>query len=188
MARSARQLTPAELAVDVSECLGRAGIRHAVGGALALGFHAEPRGTLDVDMNVFVTADQPEAVLQALADHGIPFDSAEARETIGTRGDLFLEHRGCRLDLFFNSVPFQEAASRRVQHVDLLGRSVPILSAEDLVVLKLLFNRHKDIVDIERIMETSTKALDHAYIRRWLVECVGADDSRVGTWDSLLAR
>lgn len=56
---------------------------------------------------------------------------------------------------------------------------MPILSTEDLVVLKPLFNRHKDIVDIERIMKTSTKALDHAYIRRWPVECVGADDSRL---------
>ena len=33
-----------------------------------------------------------------------------------------------------------------LRQIDLLGKRVPILSAEDLVVLKLLFNRHKDIV------------------------------------------
>ena len=67
MARVKRPLTPPELAVEVSECLASAGIQHAVGGAIALGFHAEPRGTLDVDMNVFVAADAPEAALQALS-------------------------------------------------------------------------------------------------------------------------
>ncbi|MCY3821085.1 MAG: hypothetical protein OXH52_17310 [Gammaproteobacteria bacterium] len=186
MARRTRLLTPPELAVEVSAWLAGAGIQHAIGGAIAFGFHAEPRGTLDVDMNVFVAADAPEVALQALADHGVRVDFAEASRAIASRGDLFLEHRGCRLDLFFNSIPFQEAASRRTREVVLLGRRVPILSAEDLVVLKLLFNRHKDIVDIERLLETSAQGLDADYIRRWLIECVGVDDSRVATWDSLL--
>lgn len=54
-------------------------------------------------------------------------------------------------------------------------------------VLKLLFNRHKDIVDIEAIVESSGGKLDVAYVRHWLVECVGADDTRVATWEGLLA-
>lgn len=186
MAERTRSLTPPELAVKVSECLAAAGVQHAIGGAIAFGFHAEPRGTLDVDMNVFVAADAPEATLEALAEHGICFDFAEALEAIKTRGDLFLAHRGCRLDLFFNSIPLQEAASHRTRQIDLLGKRVPILSAEDLVVLKLLFNRHKDIVDIERLMEVSTQGLDRDYIRDWLIQCVGTDDSRVATWDSLV--
>lgn len=185
MARSERSLTPAELAVDVSSCLTDAGIQHAIGGAIALSFHAEPRGTLDVDMNIFVAADAPDMALEALARHGIAVDFDKARQAIASRGDLFLDHRGCRLDLFFNSIPFQEAASRRTREVELLGKRIPILSAEDLVVLKLLFNRHKDIVDIERLVATGTAALDADYIRRWLIECVGADDSRLRIWDSL---
>ena len=54
-----RHLTPPELAVEVSACLQDAGIQHAIGGAIAFGFHAEPRGTLDVDMTVFVAATRP---------------------------------------------------------------------------------------------------------------------------------
>lgn len=65
---------------------------------------------------------------------------------------------------------------------------MPILSAEDLVVLKLLFNRQKDIVDIERLMEIGPEDLDQDYIRHWLTECVGPDDTRVATWDSLVRR
>ena len=187
MAGTADELTPAELAVHISGLLAEADIRHAVGGALALGFHASPRGTIDVDMNVFVAADRPHDALDVLAAGGVAIDRDQAVKVIGARGDLFVEHRGCRLDFFFNSIPLHASASERARTVDLLGTPVPILSAEDLIVLKLLFNRHKDIVDIEAIVASMREELDLAYVRHWLVECVGSDDVRVTTWETLLA-
>jgi len=187
MARTRQDLTPAELAVDLSRVLTEAGVRHAIGGALALGFHATPRGTLDVDMNVFVAADHPEAVLGVLATNGVDVDVEKATKTIAARGDLFVEHRGCRLDLFFDSIPLHASAAKRVRHVELLGGDVPILSAEDLIVFKLLFNRHKDIADVVAIIEASGGQLDLRYVRHWLVECVGEDDGRTSTWDALSA-
>lgn len=187
MARTTQNLTPAELAVEISRLLTDAGVRHAVGGALALGFHANPRGTSDVDVNVFVAADRPGAALDVLAGGGVELDREGAARAIASRGDLFLKHRGCRLDLFFNSIPLHASASQRTRDVDLLGTQVPILSVEDLIVLKLLFNRHKDIVDIEAMVETSGDKLDVGYVRHWLVECVGEDDARIQTWKALLA-
>ena len=186
MARAARELTPPELAVEVSGLLRAAGIDHSVGGALALGFYAEPRGTLGVDLNVFVDADEPAGALDVLSTGGLAFDRSDAIATIASRGDLFLRHRGCRLDLFFNSIPFHTSASRRTREVSLLGVRVPILAPEDLIVLKLLFNRHKDIVDIERIAVEVGPALDWPYVRRWLIECVGEHDARMATLNTLL--
>ena len=186
MAGTADDLTPAELAVQISSLLAEAGIRHAIGGALAFGFYASPRGTVDVDMNIFVAADRPHEALDVLAAGGVAIDREQAVEAIGSRGDLFVEHGGCRLDFFFNSIPLHASASERARTVELLGTPVPVLSAEDLVVLKLLFNRHKDIVDIEAIVESSGDKLDVAYVRHWLVECVGSDDTRVATWEGLL--
>ena len=164
-----------------------AGVPHAIGGALALGFHATPRGTVDVDINVFVAADDPDAVLGVLATNGVEVDVEEATKTIAARGDLFLQHRGCRFDLFFNSIPLHASAAKRARRVELLGHNVPILSVEDLIVFKLLFNRHKDIADVEAIIEASAGQLDSGYVRHWLVECVGEEDSRISTWDTLRA-
>lgn len=182
---STERLTPPELAVAVSRMLAAAGIPHAVGGALALGFYAEPRGTYDVDLNIFVDADDPHAVLDVLRAGGVEVDSGAAR-TIAERGDLFVDHGGCRLDLFFSSIPMQHRAAQRTRQVDLLGTSVPILSAEDLIALKLLFNRHKDIVDIEHLVAAVGGELDGAYIRTALVECVGEDDIRMATVERLI--
>ena len=186
MARAAQDLTPPELAVEVSGFLRAAEIDHAVGGALALGFYAEPRGTLDVDLNIFVDADEPGEALDVLSAGGIALDRSLAIANIASRGDLYLRHRGCRLDLFFNSIPFHASASRRTREVSLLGARVPILAPEDLIVLKLLFNRHKDIVDIERIVAAAGTGLDWPYVRHWLIECVGEDDARMATLNTLL--
>ena len=185
MARAAQDLTPPELAVEVSGLLRAAGIDHAVGGALALGFYAEPRGTLDVDLNIFVDADEPGEALGALSAGGIAIDHEHAVATIASRGDLFLRHRGCRLDLFFNSIPLHASVARRTREVRLLGVNVPILAPEDLIVLKLLFNRHKDVVDIERIVAAMGADLDWPYVRHWLIECTGEEDARMATLNAL---
>ena len=43
-----------EKLIALHHALDDAGIPHAVGGAIALGYYAEPRATIDVDINVFV--------------------------------------------------------------------------------------------------------------------------------------
>lgn len=184
MATHQTRLTPPELAVLVSAALRARGIHHAVGGALALAFYAEPRGTLDVDLNVFVDCAHPDSVLTVLRDIGIDL-AADANARVSQRGDLFLDHRGCRLDVFFSSISLHESAAQRSRVVGLLGSEVPILSPEDLIVLKLLFNRGKDIVDIEAMVTALGDELDGDYVHRWLVECVGDDDPRLQTWARL---
>ena len=135
VARSER-LTPPELAVKVCGVLRAAGIEHAVGGALALGFYAEPRGTYDLDLNIFVAAEAAEAALDVLRRGGIEIGE-DAALVVAERGDLFVAHGGCRLDLFFNSIPLHLRAAGRTRTVRLLETRIPILSPEDLIVLKL---------------------------------------------------
>ncbi len=51
----------------VHDGLAAAGIPHAIGGAIALGYCVlEPRGTRDVDVNVFVPPERAREVFAAL--------------------------------------------------------------------------------------------------------------------------
>lgn len=45
--------------IEVHDVLERGGLAHAFGGALALAHVAEPRGTVDVDVNVFAPSKTP---------------------------------------------------------------------------------------------------------------------------------
>ena len=187
MARTERLLTPPEIAVEVSRILAGAELHHAVGGAIALGFYSNPRGTLGVDLNVFVDAGRADPALEALVAGGVALEPAVAQAVIRERGELRLDRGGCRVDLFFNSIPFQDEASRRTRSVRLLGASVPILSAEDLIVFKFLYNRHKDLTDIRHVFEAMGERLDVDRIRADLTECVGADDSRLTDFGAILS-
>ena len=70
---------PLEAAVRVAVALREAGVPHAIGGALAYGWWAVPRATMDVDINVFVQDDGLDAALDALVEAGVTCDRETAR-------------------------------------------------------------------------------------------------------------
>ncbi|MBX3024574.1 hypothetical protein KF840_06665 [bacterium] len=179
--------TPAELAVSLGSALARVGIPYAVGGAVAYGFWGAPRGTQDLDLNLFLPAEGIGPALDALQAAGVELDRAQAERSARERGDVRARYGDMPVDLFVVSIPLHESAARRTVEVSLLGQPIRILSAEDLTLFKLLFFRGKDLVDIERILAVQGEQLDRAYVRRWLIDCVGADDARVRRWDELCA-
>lgn len=179
---------PVQLARRLADALEAAGLPYAVGGAIALAYWAPPRGTADVDINVFAGADEVarvDAALDVLVSLGISIDRANAWSEIEAGGCVRGVVGRTAVDTFFDSIPLHDSAADRVVVRPLQGRPARILSAEDLIVLKLLFFRGKDILDVERIVATMGQALDRAYVRSWLLDCVGEDDQRVLEWDQI---
>lgn len=178
---------PAELAVLIARQLAGAGIPYAIGGAIAYGYWGNPRGTRDLDVNIFLSADRAGPAIDALSRAGVRLDPDRVLESAQERGDARVFYEDVPIDLFFISIPLHEVAAERTVEVMLLGQPIRVLSAEDLVVLKLLFFRGKDLVDIERIVAIQGMKLDREYVRRWLVECVGGDAERVRKWGEICA-
>lgn len=176
-------------AVEVSrilaDALERAGIPYAVGGAISYGYYADPRGTHDVELNLFVEPREAGPALDALVGVGLNINREDALKTAIDHGDARGTFDGMRVDLFFNAIPLHDAAATRVRRLPLGERLASILAAEDLIVLKLMFYRGKDLVDVEKLIAMQGAALDRAYVRKWLVEMMGAEDHRVAKWDDL---
>lgn len=182
-------LDAAEAGIRIAHALEAAGLPHALGGALALGVHGVPRGTLDVDVNVFTADDELPAVIATLASLGISVDE-QAAITRARRDGMFVgDWGGMRIDVFVPSIPFStEAARTRVRLHDAEGVTVWFLAAEALAVFKLLFFRPKDLADLERLLAVRGPDLDRAYVRHWIVDMMGDDDARVSAWDDLVRR
>lgn len=163
-----------DLIVAVHVHLEDAGISHAFGGALALAYVAEPRGTADIDVNVFLPPDDLDRVVAALADLGYrPEQAPEDRLPIA--GIRFAhEVEPFPLDVFPSlHERYREAERRRVVHP--FGRGdnrLPFLSAEDLCVFKLSFGRPKDWIDLRAVADAGP-ALDVDYIEAQLVALRG---------------
>ena len=174
----------ADAALAVVTALSDASIPCAIGGALALNWWSEPRGTVDADINVFVSDSAFGRVLDALQAAGCTLDRSECMSRFH-RGDVAIARLdGVRVDLFVPSIPFYEEAARTVQSAHIRGASVPVLSAEALAVFKLLFFRNKDLQDL-RTLVRRRPGLDRAYIRARIAEMMGEDDERVVEWDAI---
>jgi len=163
----------------VARTLASAGIPYAFGGAIALGFHAEPRLTRDLDVNIFLPETEAGPVLDVLAAVGVTIDGERARRLIERDGQVRLRWDDVPVDLFFATVPFLEVCGTRIQHVPWGPETMSILSAEDLVICKVLFNRPRDWVDIGGVTMIRARTLDVGYILAWLDDMLGLTDERV---------
>lgn len=147
--------------VRLHEALGRAGVPHAFGGALALAYCTQdPRGTNDIDVNLFVGVEQAPAVLRALP-RAIGYDDADLQR-IQRDGQARLWWDTSPVDVFFNNHPFHERARRRSRVVPFAGIEIPVLDCTDLAVFKAFFARSKDFVDIETMVAAHAIDADDA--------------------------
>lgn len=176
----------AEAAQRIADALEDANLPYAIGGALALAVAGVPRGTADVDVNVFVAAPQVPETIRTLKSLGVEIDDVAAVARAEGEGMFVGRWDGMRIDVFLPSIPFsREAELTRIRVTDATGWSGWFLAAEAVVVFKLLFFRGKDLVDIERLVAVRPE-LDRAYVRRWIAEMMGEDDERVRKWDEMV--
>jgi hypothetical protein len=160
----------------IHRALDDAGLAHAFGGALALAWCTErARGTIDIDLNVFVGTERTAAVLEALPDE-IAWDDDDARR-IERDGQQRLWWDRTPVDLFLNTTEFHERAATRARWEAFDGESLPFLACSDLAVFKAFFNRTKDWADLEEMQAAGTLDLD--LVTGVLVRHLGADDERV---------
>jgi len=143
-----------DVVLEVHEILEVKAIRHAFGGALALDQYAEPRGTIDVDVNVAVAFEDAASLVATFGSAGFVASDSPAEWLVlaGVRLTRNLD----TLDLFFAFDSIHELILSDAQlhpfKVDGKTYDLPFLTANDLVVMKLSFNRLKDWADIESIV------------------------------------
>jgi hypothetical protein len=140
-----------ERLIAVHDALDVAGFPHAVGGAIALGFCTrEPRGTRDLDINIFVTRDRVGEVFAALPAE-VTVTAANV-EQVERDGQTRAWWGGTPIDIFLNVLPFHAEVEAGVRQVVLANRSIPVLDCSALAVFKAMFDRTQDWADIEAMI------------------------------------
>jgi hypothetical protein len=165
-----------EKVTAIHHALTTAKIPHAIGGALALAYYAEPRATIDVDINVFVHTDRWPEICEALAPLGVDVDVEV--EDLNRDGQVRLWWDRNPVDLFFSYDPFHDAMRQGARKVPFNEGTISILSPEHLAICKAMFDRPKDWIDIEQIL-VATEPLDVGEIEDWLKRMVGDDNPRM---------
>ena len=176
-----------EKVLALEAALAKAGIAHAFGGAIALAYYATPRGTVDIDLNVFVGTDQAARVFDVIEPLGVDTAGASESSELRDRGQIRLHWEHTPLDLFFAYDPLHESCLERIASVPFGdGAAIPILSAEDLAIFKAIFDRPKDWRDIRELLFALAERFDVDYTQRWLQRILAHDDPRLQQLEELL--
>src|SRR5262245_60105646 len=111
--------------------LRAAGIDHAFGGALALAWCTQQaRGTIDLDVNVFVEPARTDETIAALPEGVIT--TARDRAQLLRHGQARLWWGATPVDIFLNTTEFHEEVAARVRWEPFSGVTLPFLACEDL--------------------------------------------------------
>ena len=159
---------PVHLLLDVVDVLNGLQIPYAVVGALAVSFYGIPRSTNDADTVVWLqqsgrTVKELETTLSGAGytarvtkgDVEDPISGVVSIEDIhANRMDLLLGIRGMPAD-----------ASARARTTSVLGATLKIVSAEDLIGMKLFAGGVQDIEDVRGILQVSREVLDFDLMR-----------------------
>ena len=169
-------MTLAEKLVELHRALAAARLPHAFGGAIALAYLTrDPRGTNDIDVNIFVPAAEAARALTALPE-GVEQPAGTA-ETIEREGQIRLWWEGTPVDVFFNYAPVHDDAALNRRMVPFEGTKIPVLGPVELAVFKIMFDRTRDWADIEAMAERGT--LDFDAVRETLGRMLPGEDARL---------
>lgn len=176
---------PASVAVRLARALDERGTEYAIGGAIALGFWGRPRGTIDVDLTLFLPKDRPSEVIWVLQEIGCVLSATSATQSLREHGFCSVEFASWPVDVFVSSSPFYEKAKSRRRRLYLGRDQVFVLDAESLAVFKMMFFREQDLVDIEQMLRVQGADFDRAWVREQIADIFGSLDLRIKRWDEL---
>lgn len=138
-------------------------IRYCLIGGIAAGFWGEPRYTRDMDFTVVSQTRSLDSIIQALKKEKFTVESKGPSQVQVIKKDKlqFLA------DLTLAEIDYQDWVVQRAINVEIFDIKVPICTAEDLMILKLIANRRQDLLDIENVLKKRSHQLDKKYLKEW---------------------
>ena len=135
----------------LAECVA-AKLSFAIASGYAVGFHARPRATKDLDLLVLGVPENLARLATALAAFGAPPNVIAAATTAEADDVIYFGIAPVRVDIMTQADGIDtRAALERAVYADLGTVSVPILGLTDLIANKRASGRKQDLADLEAL-------------------------------------
>ena len=149
-------------------------------GAQAAILWGRPRLTADIDITVRLRSDDVSGFCQEMEKAGFRLRFSDPEFVSRTRVLPFL-HTATQLplDVVLSGPGLEDIFIDRARSMDIEGLSIPVASSEDVIIMKVLAGRPKDLDDVRAVMAECRATLDTDYIRstlRVLEEALGQAD------------
>lgn len=155
--------------------LSRFGDRGVIIGGIAVSLLGKPRLTADLDAMFLLSVDDIPHLITMAKSEGIVPRIGAVEEFAHKNRVVLLQHQesGTNIDISLGMLPFEEEIVERSILVQAGTLSVRLPTPEDLIILKAVANRPRDLLDIQTIIE-SHPDLDRRRIESWVRQFASA--------------
>jgi hypothetical protein len=137
---------------DLLAEFARSKVSYALLGGYAVGYHAKPRATKDLDLLLSGLGDNLERAASALATFGAPAQVVHSVRTLGVTEIAYLGAPPVRVDLLRAADGIEtEGVISRAEQAVIDGVPIPIISLDDLLANKRAAGRAQDLADVEAL-------------------------------------
>lgn len=140
-------------------------------GGVAASLLGRPRVTQDIDVIVWIDFNKWKDFLKAGKKHGFNPRIKNFFEFARENRVFLIRHSpsGIDVDISLGALPFEEEAIRRAVEKRIKGIRIYLPTPEDLIIMKAVAHRPRDLADIESILDAHPD-LDLKRVRRWVKE------------------
>ena len=153
-------------------------VQYTLIGGVAVGLVAQPRATQDIDAVVWMDLDEAPTFIDSAEAFGFEARVSDALGFLRKNRVLLLRHRESKIgiDVSFGILPFEREMLERALQVDLGGTVVAVATPEDLIILKAVAHRKRDLIDIDNLLNVHPN-VDQNRLRDWIRQFAEALDS-----------
>jgi hypothetical protein len=176
---------------DLVSWLDESNVPSMVIGGVAASVLGQPRLTQDVDALAILPEAGWAGLAAAAARHGIEPRVDNALDFARRSRVLLMRHvdSGINIDLTFGGLSFEEVAVRESVLHEIGGLRLRLPRVEDLLIMKAVARRPKDMQDIEALLAAHPEA-DIDFVRQWISEFAAAISvpDLLDDFDAIVAR
>ena len=159
-----------EVLAALGTCFDSVGVRWYLFGAQAAIFHGVARLTADVDVTVLPELHSTGRLASVMEANGFRLRVTATDDFVARTRVLPFVHSATRLpvDVVLAGPGIEEQFLDRAEFHVLEGVRVPIATVEDLVTMKILAGRPKDLDDAKSMLRARSEEIDLDHVRRML--------------------
>ncbi len=137
-------------------------------GGVAVALWGEPRATLDVDLTLWVEPDRMESTVETLAARLAVRTPRPLEFVQRSRVLPVLASNGIPVDLLFAAWPLEKKAIGHAVVRQVAGSPVRVAGLNDLLLLKLISDRPKDLADAAALLRRHRGQVNFNWLEREL--------------------
>jgi len=150
----------------LTEICKNAKAKIAFTGGIATNIWGRPRLTYDIDGIIKIDNSKLDVFLKYLRKSGFTCNKENSIKLIHNLPFLTTKYRDMFIDLFIARTEYQNEIFKRIKLIKYKNIKIPLVSIEDLILLKLISGRTRDIEDIRDIFRFQ-KQIDFQYLKKW---------------------